>query len=127
MRSDCCTPGRSDAAATASGIATADNRLVTSRAKALVANNVTANAKRILLMSMGHTPAHSFVQGLGAMKVGIALLCIVALAACHRGEQVRFENAPAVLISIDTLRADHLPAYGYRSVETPHLDALRRD
>jgi arylsulfatase A-like enzyme len=32
-----------------------------------------------------------------------------------------------VLISIDTLRADHLPAYGYRAVETPAIDRLRRD
>ncbi len=32
-----------------------------------------------------------------------------------------------VLISIDTLRADHLPAWGYRGVETPHIDRLRRD
>jgi arylsulfatase A-like enzyme/Tfp pilus assembly protein PilF len=28
---------------------------------------------------------------------------------------------------VDTLRADHLPAYGYAGVATPHLDALRRD
>jgi len=32
-----------------------------------------------------------------------------------------------ILISIDTLRADHLPAYGYAKVETPNLDALQRD
>ncbi|HWX25035.1 MAG TPA: sulfatase-like hydrolase/transferase, partial [Vicinamibacteria bacterium] len=38
-----------------------------------------------------------------------------------------FPGAPMVLISIDTLRADHLPAYGYGGVETPHLDALRKD
>jgi arylsulfatase A-like enzyme/Tfp pilus assembly protein PilF len=31
------------------------------------------------------------------------------------------------VISVDTLRADRLPAYGYRAVETPHVDALRRD
>jgi len=61
------------------------------------------------------------------MRLRIGLLCIVALAACHRGEQVRFENAPVVLISIDTLRADHLPAYGYKGVDTPHLDGFRRD
>jgi choline-sulfatase len=36
-------------------------------------------------------------------------------------------GTPVVLISIDTLRADHLPAYGYRGVETPAIDALRRD
>lgn len=37
------------------------------------------------------------------------------------------ENGPVILISIDTLRADRLPAYGYDKVATPHLDALRRD
>ena len=29
-----------------------------------------------------------------------------------------------LLISIDTLRADHLPAYGYDQIETPAIDAL---
>jgi len=37
------------------------------------------------------------------------------------------KNTPVILISIDTLRADHLPMYGYKGVETPALDALRRD
>lgn len=32
-----------------------------------------------------------------------------------------------MLISIDTLRSDHLPAYGYKGVDTPHIDALRAD
>ncbi len=32
-----------------------------------------------------------------------------------------------ILISVDTLRADHLPAYGYLEVETPNIDALQRD
>src|SRR5438876_2145498 len=36
-------------------------------------------------------------------------------------------NGPIVLISIDTLRADHLPAYGYRKVKTPAIDALAAD
>src|SRR2546430_1242813 len=29
-----------------------------------------------------------------------------------------------VLISVDTLRADHLGCYGYRKIRTPNLDAL---
>jgi choline-sulfatase len=29
-----------------------------------------------------------------------------------------------ILISIDTLRADHLSAYGYRAIQTPNLDAF---
>jgi choline-sulfatase len=32
-----------------------------------------------------------------------------------------------ILISVDTLRSDRLPVYGYRGVETPNIDALRRD
>ena len=36
-------------------------------------------------------------------------------------------SGPIVLISIDTLRADHLPVYGYRDVRTPAIDALAAD
>lgn len=40
----------------------------------------------------------------------------------------RNNNLPSiVLISIDTLRSDHLPVYGYSEVETPAIDALRGD
>lgn len=37
------------------------------------------------------------------------------------------EGAPVIIISIDTLRADRLPMFGYGKVETPHLDRLRQD
>lgn len=36
-------------------------------------------------------------------------------------------DTPIIIVSIDTLRADRLPAYGYDGVETPHIDRLRRD
>ena len=36
-------------------------------------------------------------------------------------------SGPIILISIDTLRADHLPAYGYTHVKTPAIDALAAD
>ena len=52
---------------------------------------------------------------------------LLALAATAWGCSRREERPPIVLISVDTLRADHLPAYGYRAVETPSIDALRRD
>ncbi|MCU1347792.1 MAG: Arylsulfatase [Acidobacteria bacterium] len=62
------------------------------------------------------------------------VLIPVLLAACNRRETSGVlprarsaAHAPVIIISIDTLRADHLPAYGYRNVATPHLDALRRD
>ncbi len=36
-------------------------------------------------------------------------------------------DGPVILISIDTLRADHLPVYGYRQVQTPNIDSLAAD
>ena len=33
-------------------------------------------------------------------------------------------QTPVILISIDTLRADHLSAYGYRKIHTPNIDAF---
>jgi arylsulfatase A-like enzyme/tetratricopeptide (TPR) repeat protein len=57
------------------------------------------------------------------------LLLAATLTSCHgRGSDTGpFPGAPIILISIDTLRSDHLPAYGYTKVETPAIDALRRD
>ena len=36
------------------------------------------------------------------------------------------EKPNVVLITLDTTRADHLGAYGYRNAETPNIDALAR-
>ena len=62
------------------------------------------------------------------MPIGVAVALVVALAAggC-RGQGSVFPGAPVVLVSIDTLRADRLPAYGSREVETPAIDALAED
>ena len=48
----------------------------------------------------------------------------VAIAAC-RGETVRRPNV--LLISIDTLRADHLSCYGYIRPTSPNIDRLARE
>jgi choline-sulfatase len=61
---------------------------------------------------------------------GSALVVVAALlAGCgpSGSRSPGFPGAPVVLFSIDTLRADHLPAYGYAKVETPSIDALERD
>src|SRR5262245_39692068 len=54
-------------------------------------------------------------------------LALLAAAACAGRTPERFPGAPVVLVSIDTLRADHLPAYGYTGVQTPNLDRFRQD
>ena len=64
------------------------------------------------------------------MRSGKVLLLAFALlaAACRRPEHLaEIKNAPIILISIDTLRSDHLPAYGYSKIETPAIDQLRAD
>ena len=57
---------------------------------------------------------------------GTVLLAWGLVAGCSKAPS-RFPGAPVILISVDTLRADHLPAYGYTGVETPQLDRFRRD
>jgi arylsulfatase A-like enzyme len=64
-------------------------------------------------------------------RLSLAIIAVAALAAsCRQGggeAKIESRNAPVIVISIDTLRADHLPAYGYDDVQTPAIDALRRD
>src|SRR5215470_11040861 len=56
------------------------------------------------------------------------LVASVAASACQgRAARSTFPDAPVVLVSIDTLRADHLPLYGYPAGSTPALDRLGRE
>ena len=61
----------------------------------------------------------------------IPLAVLILTVSCSRGGGGGAKDVPkgtpVILISIDTLRADHLPAYGYKGVETPAIDAMRRD
>jgi len=61
-----------------------------------------------------------------ATAAGIAILA-VAVAAIWYWRAPASPDGPIIFISIDTLRADHLPIYGYRNVSTPAIDALARD
>jgi arylsulfatase A-like enzyme len=48
---------------------------------------------------------------------------VFALAACSRAP----ERWNVLLITVDTLRADHLGCYGYERATSPHLDALAKE
>jgi arylsulfatase A-like enzyme/Flp pilus assembly protein TadD len=58
------------------------------------------------------------------------LLAALAVAGCTElapEEYAAPAGTPVVVVSIDTLRADRLPAYGYGGVDTPAIDRLRGD
>ncbi len=65
------------------------------------------------------------------MKATVLLAATILLASCssHRAETASSEPSGlqplnVVVITIDTLRPDHLHCYGYQNIETPNLDAL---
>ena len=54
----------------------------------------------------------------------IRALWILALATACAGGEAEPARPNVLLISIDTLRADHLSCYGYAQATSPHLDRL---
>ncbi len=53
---------------------------------------------------------------------------VTVFAAIQAGAETPAQPAPnVVLITIDTLRADHLGCYGYKQIKTPNIDGLAAD
>ncbi len=61
-----------------------------------------------------------------ALLIALALVGGVYLAKPHWARGLFAPKAPRnlLLITIDTLRADHIGAWGYAGAQTPFLDAL---
>jgi hypothetical protein len=63
-------------------------------------------------------------------RTGLAFLAVAVLGvAAWLADLLGFSNGPPrnlILISVDTLRADHLGAYGYPEPTSPRLDDLAR-
>ena len=53
-------------------------------------------------------------------------LVVAATAATANGPQAK-RPTNVILITIDTVRADHLGCYGYKNIQTPILDSLAHD
>ena len=59
------------------------------------------------------------------LLIGVAAMTLLAGAVWYAAAAARRERRLNVLlITIDTLRADHLGSYGYAAAQTPALDAL---
>jgi choline-sulfatase len=64
------------------------------------------------------------MRGIVVTTLAAAAVAAAALSSCRTTSRPAAAGGPIILISIDTLRADHLPIYGYRAVRTPAIDAL---
>lgn len=58
--------------------------------------------------------------------LGLLFAALLAVSSCAREEAPGVPPENLLLISVDTLRADHLGAYGYTRDTSPHIDALAR-
>ena len=56
-----------------------------------------------------------------SIRVSCSLTALLLVLGCARAEPKRYN---VLLITLDTLRADHVGVYGSRSGATPNLDAL---
>jgi len=61
----------------------------------------------------------------GSILIGAILACALLVAGCS-SEQGRKKPPNIILISIDTLRADHLSLHGYERKTSPFIDSLAR-
>jgi len=64
-------------------------------------------------------------------RICAVLLLSTALCSCSEGPEPPADSAGeptnVLMISIDSLRADHLAAYGYHRETSPHIDRLARE
>ncbi len=71
---------------------------------------------------MSRSPRFIFILLLAALGTGLA-----AVGGWRYARASAPVSGPIIVISIDTLRADHLPVYGYTKVKTPAVDGLAAD
>jgi len=71
--------------------------------------------------------ATKFDRKCGRRAVIAAWFTCLAAILTQGAAAARPARIPVILISVDTLRADHLSAYGYRKIATPNIDAFLRN
>src|SRR3989442_1095708 len=59
--------------------------------------------------------------------VRMLIICLLSATASLAAAQKKASQPDVFLITIDTLRADHVHCYGYEHIQTPALDSLAKD
>ena len=62
-----------------------------------------------------------------ALQILVCLLLLVATGYARGSVPTKNSPPDVFLVTIDTLRADHVHCYGYESIQTPALDGLASD
>src|SRR5260370_7096746 len=57
----------------------------------------------------------------------LLICCLVEILNVEGLAQTKASQPDVFLITIDTLRPDHVHCYGYEDIETPALDGLAKD
>jgi arylsulfatase A-like enzyme len=61
------------------------------------------------------------------LVIVLAFPAVLYLPGCRRGAEGGAPKVPIILLSIDTLRADHLSCYGYGQETSPAIDRFARE
>src|SRR3954449_878139 len=69
-------------------------------------------------------PSHlQILVPIGTVLLGLSLGILPSVTAAAPATNPP-PNKNILLITVDTLRADHLGCYGYKRIKTPHMDQL---
>jgi len=63
----------------------------------------------------------------GLLAFLLVVFCVVFFVKIYKKGRLNFPDCNVILISIDTLRADHLGCYGYPKSTTPNIDKFSED
>lgn len=78
-------------------------------------------------MSRAGGPACFFLRAAARRTLLLSAALAMAATACHRASSPSRASDSILVVTIDTLRADHVGAYGSKAGATPVLDALARE
>lgn len=85
-------------------------------------------AAKTFLFQVGANLIERFYSGTSNWPAVVFATLAAFLGGCTQGSCVDARRSPnVVLITVDTLRADRLPTYGYDEISTPHLSRLAGD
>ncbi len=75
-----------------------------------------------ILWFLGISALSAFLAPRIRIRRAASIALLVFLTSGHPA--IAADKTPVILISVDTLRADHLSAYGYTKIRTPNIDAF---